>query len=370
MLPSTVQFFIVMIACSLNERMQKQLDYKTAEVLVLKEILKSLTNKARIDFAEDQRKRLAIAGKQLTPKEREEHCEIVRPRTILDWFCRIYSAKYDSSQSPRKNGRPPKPRETRDLVIRLALDNLSWGYTKIRDAVNIGLGIDICRNTVANILDKAGILPAPERERKRTWKQFIRSHWHCLYACDFFNVETLGIFGAVRYSVLFVIEIKTRTVHIAGIRINPDGEWMKQMARNLTDPIDGFLRDARYLIHDADPLFTDEFKQTLRPPGSSDAEGVECVKIPPRSPNCNPHAERFVKSIKYECLNHFVFFGKRHLRYVIREYMAHYHEHRFHQGIGGKLIRPVSANDNATTGEIKCRSRLAGLLNFYYRDAA
>jgi putative transposase len=120
------------------------------------------------------------------------------------------------------------------------------------------------------------------------------------------------------------------------------------------------------------------FKAILKPPDFPDGEGVACVKIPPRSPNCNPHAERFVRSIKFECLRHFVFFGERHLRYVINEYMSHYHEERFHQGIGGQLIRPASAEDNALTGEasccvgseIKCRSRLGGLLNFYYREAA
>ncbi len=162
MLPATLQFLIVMIGCSLNERMQKRLDYKREEVLILKGILQSVTGKARIDFTEAQRRRLAVVGKDLTPKERSECCEIVKPRTILDWFRRIYSAKYDSSQSPRKKGRPPKPQQTRDLVIRLALENLSWGYTKIRDVVKVGLGIDICRNTVANILNKAGIVPAPE----------------------------------------------------------------------------------------------------------------------------------------------------------------------------------------------------------------
>jgi transposase len=360
-----------MIGCSINERMQKQLDYKTEEVLVLKEILRSVTNKARIDFNEDQRKRLANKGKDLTLNERAECCEIVKPRTILDWFRRIYAAKYDSSQSLRRKGRPPKKQEIRDLVIQLALANIGWGYTKIRDALRIGLKIEIGRTTVANILHNAGIVPAPERDKKRTWKQFMRSHWQCLYACDFFTVEVLGVFGAVRYSVFFVIELKTRAVQIAGIRVNPDGEWMKQVARNLTDPIDGFLVGARYLIHDADPLFTDAFRAILRPPGSADGHGVLCVKIPPQSPNCNPHAERFVKSIKTECLRHFVFFGQRHLRYVISEYMKHYLQERFHQGLGGKLIEAApSSNDNAATGEIKCRSRLGGLLNFYYRDAA
>jgi putative transposase len=304
----------------------------------------------------------------------------------LSGFAGSSRRKYDSSQSPRKKGRPPKPKEIRDLVIRIAEDNLSWGYTKIRDAVNVGLQIDICRTTVANILQEAGIVPAPEREKKRTWKQFMRSHWHCLYACDFFNVEILGFFGAVRYSVFFVMELETRTVEIAGIRVNPDGEWMKQVARNLTDPVYGFLSDAKYLIHDADPLFTEGFKAILKPLDLPDREGVTCVKIPPRSPNCNPHAERFVRSIKFECLRHFVFFNERHLRYVMKEYMSHYHEERLHQGIGGQLIRPQFGRGNALPckadrcggcdathrmgSDFKCRSRLGGLLNFYYREAA
>ena len=193
----------------------------------------------------------------------------------------------------------------------------------------------------------------------------MRSHWDTLYACDFFSVEVLGILGPVRYMVFFVMELRTRRVEIAGIRVNPDGEWMKQVARNLTDPINGFLHDARYLIHDADPLFTDAFKAILKP---ANGEGVECIKIPPKSPNCNPHAERFVKSIKYECLNSFVFFGERHLRYVIREYMKHYLEERYHQGLGGQLIEPANAaNDSEADGPIQCRQRLGGLLNYYYR---
>tara|TARA_R110002073_G_scaffold177151_1_gene334889 strand:- start:298 stop:1443 length:1146 start_codon:yes stop_codon:yes gene_type:complete len=369
MLPATLQFLIVMIASSINERMQKQLDDKTEEVLVLKEILRTLTGKGQIDFNDRQRKRLAIKGKDLTPQEREECCELVRPRTILDWFRNFYAQKYDSSKS-RGAGRPRKPEETRRLVLAIANDNLSWGYTKIRDAVSAGLGIDICRSTVANILNEAGIVPAPERDKKRTWKQFIHTHWDFLYACDFFSVETLGVFGAVRHMVFFVVKLETREVHIAGIRVDPDGAWMKQIARNLTDPTDGFLRDATHLIHDADPLFTTDFKATLKPASYADSEGVACVKIPPRSPNCNAFTERFVKTIKYECLRHFIFFGQRHLRYVISEYMHHYHEERFHQGIGGTLIKPTAANDNPANGEVRCRSRLGGLLNFYYREAA
>ena len=135
---------------------------------------------------------------------------------------------------------------------------------------------------------------------------------------------------------------------------------MKQIARNLTDPVDGFLRNASYLIHDRDPLFTKAFREILA------SSGVKTVRIPAKSPNCNAYAERFVESIKYECINHFVFFGERHLRYVIKEYMSHYIAERFHQGLGGQLItaKTTSANDNDRRRPIVCRSRLGGLLNY------
>jgi hypothetical protein len=248
----------------------------------------------------------------------------------------------------------------------MAMANPGWGYTKIRDAMRTGLAIEIGRTTVAEILAAAGIEPAPEREKKRTWNQFIKAHWDSLYGCDFFAVEALGLGGTVRYLVFFVIALKTRAVEIAGIRVNPDGEWMKQVARNLSDAVDGFLRQAKYLIHDRDPLFTEAFEAILR------EHGVKCVKIPAQSPNCNPYAERFVKTIKCECLHHFVFFGERHLRCVVKEFMAHYHRERFHQGLGGQLIemRPGSTNQKGARGKVICRSRLGGMLNFYDRQAA
>ncbi len=180
------------------------------------------------------------------------------------------------------------------------------------------------------------------------------------------RVEALGLGGTVRYLVFFVIALKTRAVEIAGIRVDPDGEWMKQMARNLTDPVDGFLRSAKYLIHDRDPLFTAAFEAILK------ERGVKCAKILAQSPNCNPHAERFVRAIESECLNQFIFFGERHLRYVVKEFIAHYYTERFHQGLGGQLIQRSDgpANENGAHGKIVCRSRLGGMLNFYVREAA
>jgi putative transposase len=364
-LPSTLQFVIAMIASAINERMQRKLDYAQEEIRVLKEMLRGVTGGRRLSFTADQRRRLALAGKELSPDERRKYCQLVKPATILAWFRELGARKYDSSAA-RRSGRPGKARNIRQLVIKMAEANLGWGYTKIRDALRTGLKIEIARTTVANILSDAGIEPAPEREKKRTWKRFMKTHWESLYACDFFSVEALGIFGAVRYMVFFVIELKTRSVEIAGIQVNPDGQWMKQVARNLTDPVDGFLRSAKYLIHDRDPLFTEAFATILR------SGGVASVKIPAMSPNCNPHAERFVKTIKYECLNHFVFFGERHLRHVINEFVQHYLAERFHQGIGGQLVnsRADTANDNGTSGRVVCRSRLGSLLNYYHRQAA
>ena len=159
--------------------------------------------------------------------------------------------------------------------------------------------------------------------------------------------------------VLVVIDYKTRKVEIAGIIPQANGQWMKQMARNLTDPINGFLKDKKYLIHDRDPLFTEEFKEILR------SAGVKPVKTTVASPNLNPFVERFVRSIKSECLNKILIFGERHLRHVISEYMTFYHQERPHQGIGNNLIDPQPQGN----GEIVCHERLGGLLKSYRRAA-
>ena len=231
MLPMTLQFIIVMIAAAINDRLQRKLDYVEEERRILQEQLDTATGGKKLSFTADQRRRLATTGKQLSPDERQKCCHLVKPAAILAWFRQLAARKYDSSEA--RGGRPPKSGDVRKLVMEMALANPSWGYTKIRDAMRTGLGIEIGRTTVANILAEAGIEPAPEREKTRTWKQFLKTHWDSLYGCDFFCIETLGLGGTVRYMVFFVIALKTRAVEIAGIATNPDGRWMQQMARNL-----------------------------------------------------------------------------------------------------------------------------------------
>jgi transposase InsO family protein len=207
------------------------------------------------------------------------------------------------------------------------------------------LGHELGRNTIRRILLEHGLEPAPSRCKRMPWNTFLKAHLGVIAATDFFTVEVLTLAGLVRYFILFVIDIETRRVQIAGIVHQPHGVWMKQVARNLTDHDDGFLKGMRYLIHDRDPLFTDEFREALR------AAGVTCLKLPTQSPDLNAFAERFVLSIKSECLNKIVPLGERHLRHAVMEFVEHYHGERNHQGLENRLITPAphsdaSVNDN------------------------
>ena len=244
----------------------------------------------------------------------------------------------------------------------MARDNPRWGYSRIRGALH-NLGHEIGRNTIKRILLENGIDPAPLRKKGMSWQTFLQAHWGAVAATDFFSVEVLTRAGLVRYFVLFVIDLETRRVEIAGIVRQPDGEWLKQVARNLTDACDGFLSGTRYLIHDRDPLFTGAFKALLGP------AGVKTVNLPVRSPDLNAYAERFVRSIEEECLAQIIPLGERHLRAGVNEYTEHCYLERNHQGLDNELIeRPIQAPN--LNGGVECRERLGGILKYYYRRAA
>jgi putative transposase len=252
--------------------------------------------------------------------------------------------------------------EVQALIVRMARENREWGYRRIQGAL-ANLGYFYARSTVANILKKNGIEPAPVRSRRTTWKEFLRRHWEQIVATDFFTIDVWTPKGLQRFVVLFFLELSTRRVELAGIAAKPDGLWMTQIARNLTDGVDGFFIGKRYLIHDRDPLYTNEFLNML-----GDV-GVESVKLPRRSPNLNAYAERFVRTIKESCLDRMIWFGEDRLRRGISEFIFHYHFERNHQGLDNRLIIPKSTTD-ATTGRVRKRERLGGMLNYYFRDAA
>jgi transposase InsO family protein len=192
----------------------------------------------------------------------------------------------------------------------------------------------VARGTVANILKKHGIEPSPQRNRQTNWKEFLSRHWELLVAADFFTVEVWTRRGLQRFVVLFFIDLSSRRVKIAGIGAQANGLWMSQIGRNQSDPVDGLFVGKRYLIHDRDPLFTAEFLEMLA------NIGIQSVKLPARSPNLNAYAERFVRTIKESCLDRLLLFGEDSLRKAIREFVAHYHLERNHQGLGNRLITP------------------------------
>ena len=244
----------------------------------------------------------------------------------------------------------------------MARQNPSWGYTRLRGALK-NVAFELGRSTIARILKENGLEPAPTRGRTMDWKTFLAVHWDAVASADFFTVEVVTCRDLVRYFVLFVMRLKTRRVCIAGISHSLDAAWMAQVARNLTDAKDGFLKDVRHLIVDRDPLYTEQFKTILA------SGAVELFKLPPSSPNLNAFAERWVRSIKEECLDRVVPLGERHLRHLVSEYVKHFHTERNHQGLANVIPFPhaISAKDGAT---IHRRDRLGGLLRYYHREAA
>jgi len=351
------RFVLITVAGWTNQRQMDVIDYLREENRVLREHL----GERRLRLNDDQRRRLAATAKRLGRNILREVATIVTPDTLLAWHRRLIAQKYDGS-ARRNPGRPRKADEVEFLVVTMAQENRLWGYRRIQGAL-FNLGHDIARSTIAAILQRHGIEPAPERSRKTTWKEFLKQHWELIVAADFFTIEAWTPRGLQRFVVLFFIELSTRQVEIAGIASTANGLWMSQIGRNLTDSVDGLLKGKRYLIHDRDPLFTAEFLELLA------ETGVASVRIPPRSPNLNAHAERFVRSIKESCLQRLVLFGEASVRRATTQFVEHYHCERNHQGLDNQLIRPEKF-DGATQGEVVRRERLGGLLNYYCRAAA
>ena len=352
-----LKFLLLILAGWVNRAQQNAIDYLKEENRILRE---QVGNK-RLRLTNAQRRRLAQKAKIVGRAALKALACIVTPDTLLRWHRELIAKKYDDSEQ-RRPGRPRSSEQIQALVVRMAKDNPIWGYTRIRGALR-NLGHRLGRNTIKRILKDHGIEPAPERGRGLPWDTFLKAHWGAIAAADFFSLEIITKAGLVRYFVLFVIDLKTRRVEVAGIIQQPYGKWMQQVARNLTDVIDGFLKKTKYLIHDRDPLYMQAFADILA------SGGVRTVKLPARSPDLNAYAERFVRSIKEECLERMILLGERHLRKAVREYVTHYHGEKNHQGLDNQLIESLRT-DTLTKGAVRRRERLGGMLSYYYREAA
>ena len=319
--------------------------------------------KGRVRLSDGERKALAEIGQKLGKKALEEVATIVKPDTILGWHRKFVAQKFDGSKHRKAPGRPVINQEVEALVVRMAKENHSWGYDRIVGAL-ANLGDTISDQTVGNILKRHGLPPAPERKTTTTWKEFIRTHMDVLVATDFFTAEVWTLGGLVTYYVLFFIHLGSRQIHVAGVTPHPNAAWMMQVARNVTMEAWGCLAPGQYLIHDRDGKYCLAFQHII------DAAGVKRVPLPPQSPNLNAYAERWVRSVKEECLSRLILFGEASLRHALTQYVAHFHHERNHQGKGNVLLFPTVTQDAERAGPLQCRERLGGLLKYYTCEAA
>ena len=265
----------------------------------------------RVRLTNSERKTLADIGQKLGKQALEDIATIVTPDTILGWHRTLVAQKFDGSAQRKAPGRPKVDPEPEALIVRMAQENRSWGYDRIVGAL-ANLGLTVSAQTVGNILKRHGIPPAPEWKTTTTWKEFIRTHMDMLVATDFFTAE---VWSGVDWSPItcsFFIHLGSRQVHVGGVTPHPNQAWMVQVARNVTMEEWGFLAPGHYLIHDRDTKFCAAFQHII------DDAGVARVVLPPRSPNLNAYAERWVRSVKEECLSRLILLGKRHfaMRYT------------------------------------------------------
>jgi putative transposase len=345
------------MACWLERHSASQIQYLKAE----NRALRSRLGPRRILFTDAERRTLGALAREVGIKALRGLDPLVSPATLLRWHRELVALKWTFLER-RRPGRPRTHTDIEQLVLRMARENPSWGYTRIHGALS-NLDIEVGRSTIRRILKDHLIEPAPARGRGIPWSVFLKAHWKALAASDFFTVEVWSWQGLMTHYVLFAIELATRRVVICGITTNPNEAWMLQAARNLLDIPSGLLLGKRHLIVDRDTKYSAAFRAFLA------REGIEVIRLPPRSPNLNAFAERFVRSIKSECLAKIIPIGAPMLRRALREYIDHYHLERNHQGLDNQLISPTPMRQPQSK-RIESRVRLGGMLHFYERAAA
>jgi putative transposase len=309
----------------------------------------------RLRLTDDDRRRLADRAYRVGRAALREIATIATPDTLLRWHRQLIAQKWTYA---RRRGRRSVLLEIRRLVARMAEENPTWGYTRIQGALK-NVGHRVGRSTIRRILKAAGLPPVPQRPT--SWQTFLNAHWGVILGADFFTTEVWTWQGLVTYYTVFVIDLASRRVQVLGSTPHPDTLFMQPVVRTLTMTETGVVDTPAILICDRDRKWSRDVRRRLR------EAGIRVVLIPERAPNANAYAERFVRSIKEECLDRIVPIGARHFRRAVAEYVAHYHGERNHQGLCNRLITGTPMID--LTSRVRRRSRLGGLLNFYERAA-
>ena len=324
---------------------------KALEIVVLRHelaILRRQTKRPRLTTVD----RLFLAASSRLVPRKAWSTFLITPETLLRWHRRLVAKRWTY---PHRVGRPPIRREIRDLVLRVARENPRWGYQRIVGELK-SLGATVSTTTVRTWLRAAGLGPAGRRQGM-TWREFIRTHRQSLLAVDFVTVDTIWL---QRLYVLFFIEVGSRRVHLTGCTPNPTGLWVTQQAWHLTWTLGGRAEPVRFLIRDRDQKFTSAFDDVFR------SEGIEILRTPFRAPQANGVAERFVRTLRSECLDWILIRGAPHLEHVLRVFVEHYNGHRPHRAL--RLTPPQPRSPAPSTwsgGQLQRRDRLGGLIHEY-----
>jgi putative transposase len=326
---------------------------KEVEILVLRHELQVLRRQVACPRLQAADRVLLAALSQVLPRVRRRSF-LVQPATLLRWHRELVRRRWTYPGRPR--GRPALAAPTRQLVLRLAAENPTWGYKRIHGEL-VGLGIRLSPSSVWNLPHRHGIEPAPRRTSV-SWREFLRQQAAGILECDFFTVETLWL---RRFYVLFFIELERRRVHLAGVTANPNSAWITQQARNLIMTLTDEEQRPRFLIRDRDRKFTAAFDEVFR------SEGISVIRAPVAAPRAKAHAERRVGSVRRECLDRILIVSRRHLERLLREYVAHHNLHRPHRALEQQppVPKPVAIATAHDLGRVRRRDRLGGLLHEY-----
>jgi transposase InsO family protein len=331
---------------------------KDLELLVLRHqltVLRRQTPRPRLEPAD---RALLAAVSRVLPRARWS-CFFVTPGTLLRWHRRLIAASWTYPHRP--TGRPPLNPEVQQLIVRLAKQNPRWGYQRIKGEL-LRLGVRVSATAIRTTLRRHGLDPAPRR-KSSTWTAFLRQQGAGIVACDFFTVDTVWLH---RLYVLFFIELDNRRVHLGGVTANPDGGWVTQQARNLLLALGEQGRQLRFLVRDHDAKFSRSFDDVFC------SESAQVLMTPVRAPKANAYAERWVRTVRAECLDWLLIVGRGHLERILRVYVRHYNEHRPHRALG---LQPPDQPAGLTVvaedqqGRVSRRDLLGGLLHEYRRAA-